>query len=201
VSPHRTLAAAVSALLLALLAACRSAPPPPAPPPAPAPIAPAPPVPPAPPQEVVQVTGSTLNVRQAPTTHAAVVTRVKRGERLVVLGRDAGWVHVRAPAGAEGWVSARYVSGATPCLADKATAELLSDAPLSLSEGPSIGKVVIEATVDATGSVASTRVVSDTTGIPELVERAQAEVRTLKFSPPIRNCRPVPFLYTYTRNF
>ena len=187
------------AALLVLAAGCRSVPPPAAP--APAPVTAAPEAAPTPPPEVVRVTGSTLNVRQDPTTTAAVTARVKRGEGLVVLGRDGGWVHVRVPAGAEGWVSARYVRSEAPCPADKPGAELLSDVPLSFSEGASVGKVVIEATIDATGSVASTRAVTDTTGMPELVERAESEVRALKFSPPIRNCRPVPFLYTYTRNF
>jgi Bacterial SH3 domain len=185
--------------LLVLLAGCRSAPPPP--PPAAAPVTEAAPTVPAPPPEIVRVTGSRLNVRRDPATSAAVIARVKRGETLVVLGRDAGWVHVRLPAGGDGWVSALYVRSEAPCPADKAGAELLSDVPLSFSEGASIGKVVIEATVDATGSVASTRVVTDTTGIPELVKRADDEVHTLKFSPPIRDCHPVAFLYTFTRNF
>jgi outer membrane biosynthesis protein TonB len=187
------------AALLVLAAGCRSVPPPAAP--APAPVTAAPETAPAPPQEIVRVTASTLNVRLNPATTAAVTARVRRGERLVVLGRDGGWVHVRVPAGAEGWVSARYVSSEAPCPADKPGAELLSDVPLSFSEGASVGKVVIEATVDATGSVASTRVVTDTTGIPELVQRAESEVRALRFSPPIRNCRPVPFVYAFTRNF
>jgi TonB family protein len=192
------LAGATSAVLLGLLSGCRSAPPPAAPAPVPVTKAATAPVP---AQEVVQVTASTLNVRQDANTSAAVVTKVKKGERLVVLGRDDGWVHVLLPAGGSGWVSARYVRSEPACPADKPDAELLSDVPLSFSEGTSIGKVVVEATVDATGSVASTRVVSDTTGIPELVQRAESEVRTLKFSPPVRNCRPVPFVYTYTRYF
>ena len=147
------------------------------------------------------MTGTRLNVREEPSTRAAVIARVKRGQRLAVLGKSGGWVHVSVAAGAEGWVSARYVQSEAPCAADKAEPELLSDAPLSFSEGPAVGKVVIEASVDATGSVVSTRVVTDTTRIPELVARAESEVRALKFSPPVRDCHPVPFVYTYTRNF
>jgi hypothetical protein len=118
-----------------------------------------------------------------------------------VLGRDGGWVRVQLPDGTPGWVHGKYVRGDEPCTPDKPTAELLSGVPLSFTEGASVGKVVLDATVDATGSVVSTKVVQDTTGIPELVQRAESEARTLKFAPPVHNCRPVPFVYTYTRNF
>ena len=179
------------------LAGCKTA----APPPPPVPVVPAAEAKPTPPQEYVRVTGSRLNVREQPATSAAAVARVKKGERLAVLGRDGEWFQVRLADGATGWVHGKYVRSEEPCTPDKATAELLSGVPLSFTEGSSIGRVVLEATVDATGSVASTKVVQDTTGIPELVQRAESEARTLKFSPPVRNCRPVPFIYTYTRNF
>jgi hypothetical protein len=181
------------------LAGCKTAAPPP--PPVPVPVVPAAEAKPTPPQEYVRVTGSRLNVREQPATSAAPVARVKKGERLAVLGRDGEWFQVRLADGATGWVHGKYVRSEEPCTPDKATAELLSGVPLSFTEGSSIGKVVLEATVDATGSVASTKVVQDTTGIPELVQRAESEARTLKFSPPVHNCRPVPFIYTYTRNF
>jgi len=181
------------------LAGCKTAAPPP--PPVPVPVVPAAEAKPTPPQEYVRVTGSRLNVREQPNTSAAAVARVKKGERLAVLGRDGEWFQVRLADGATGWVHGKYVRSEEPCTPDKATAELLSGVPLSFTEGSSIGRVVLEATVDATGSVASTKVVQDTTGIPELVQRAESEARTLKFSPPVHNCRPVPFIYTYTRNF
>lgn len=181
------------------LAGCKTAAPPP--PPVPVPVVPAAEAKPTPPQEYVRVTGSRLNVREQPATSAAAVARVKKGERLAVLGRDGEWFQVRLADGATGWVHGKYVRSEEPCTPDKATAELLSGVPLSFTEGSSIGRVVLEATVDATGSVASTKVVQDTTGIPELVQRAESEARTLKFSPPVHNCRPVPFIYTYIRNF
>jgi hypothetical protein len=191
--------AGVVGVAVGLATACRTAPPP-------APIAhvpvvpqPAPEV--APAEELVHVTARRLNVREEPTTKSATMARVKKGERLTVLGRDSEWVRVELPDGTKGWVYGKYVEPEGPCPPDKAEAELLSDVPFSITEGTSIGKVVVEATVDAAGNVVSTRVVSDTTGIPELVERAESEVRGLKFSPPVHNCHPVPFLYTYTRKF
>jgi len=189
----------VGVALLASLGGCKTAAPPP--PPAPVEVTPAPEARPAPPQEMVRVIGSKLNVRSKPTTSAATVARVRKGEKLAVLGRDGDWFEVKLADGASGWVSARYVARDEPCAADKAEAELLSDVPLSFGDGPAIGRVVIEAAVDSSGSVASAEVVQDTTGTPELRARALAEVKSLRFSPPVRNCRPLPFIYTYTRNF
>ncbi len=183
-------------------AACRTAPLAPPAPPAPPAVVPGTAVAPVPPPpETVRVTGSRLNVRRAPAVTAATVTRVRRGERLAVLGRDGDWLRVALAGGGEGWVSARYVRSDAPCPADKPGAELLSDPPLSFRDGASAGRVVIEATVDSSGRVAATKVVADSTGAPELVKRAEDEARALKFSPPVRDCRALPFVYTYTRNF
>jgi len=199
--PRSTALTIVVAALLIVAAACQTSAPPPPPTPAPVAAQPAAEAAPAPAPETVRVTGSKLNVRASPTTAAASVARVKKGDQLAVLGRDGEWVQVKLADGTTGWVSGRYVAAGAPCPADKASAELLSDVPLSLREGATIGQVVIDATVDASGSVASTKVVQDTTGTPELRERALAEVNALKFSPPVRDCKPVPFVYTYTRNF
>ena len=188
------------ALCFGLAVGCQTAapPPPPAPSPEPAPAAPAAP---APPPETVHVTGSRLNVRAQATTSSATVGRVKRGETLTVVGRDGDWVQVRLADGTTGWVSGRYVAKDEPICRDKTAPDLLSDVPLSFHEGAAIGRVVIEATVDESGSVTGTKVVQDTTSIPELQARALEEVKVLKFAPPTRNCRPIGFIYTYTRDF
>jgi TonB family protein len=197
----RSVAVLFVPILLGLIGGCKTAAPPPPPASAPVEVAPAAKAKPVPPEETVRVTASRLNVRSQPTTAGATVARVKKGERLLVLGRDEDWVQVKLADGTSGWVSGAYVRKDELCPGDKANAELLSDVPLSFNQGAAIGRVVIEATVSSSGSVASTRVVQDTTGAPELLERALTEVRAFQFAPPIRNCKPAPFIYTYTRNF
>jgi len=188
------------ALCFGLAVGCKTAAPPP-PPPAPPEAPPPPEAKPAPPPETVHVTGSKLNVRSQPTTAAATVARVKKGDKLAVLGRDGDWVQVKLGDGTSGWVSAKYVAKDEPVCIDRPSADLLSDVPLSFHEGAAIGRVVIEATVDESGSVTGTKVVQDTTNIPELQTRALDEVKALKFSPPTRRCKPIGFVYTYTRDF
>jgi outer membrane biosynthesis protein TonB len=192
-----------------------------APPPAPvaAPETPAPP-PPAPIEEqvsgTVRVTATALNVRQEPSADAAVVAQVKKGTELGVLRSDESWVKVRMADGAIGWVAARFVSGdgdgrsATKtkrapakrggCPADSDYAFLTSPTP-SFSEGGAHGLVVVEAMVNTQGTVTSTRLISNATGDESLAFLAQREIKGVKFSPPIRNCVPRAFIFTYRRTF
>ena len=61
--------------------------------------------------------------------------------------------------------------------------------------------VVIEASVDARGIVTSSRVVSNETNDDSLAAIAEREVRNARLAPPIRNCAPKAFFFTYKRPF
>ncbi|MBI4915768.1 MAG: SH3 domain-containing protein [Acidobacteria bacterium] len=189
-------------LALVALAACRSAAPPPAPEP-PAVIVEAPPAaaPAPPPAPVVKVTGSSLNVRREPTTRAAVVGKAKRGERLEVLDDGGDWLLVRRAGGTEGWVAARYVARDEPCLPDKATAEVVDTPILSFVEGAPRGTVTVEGEVDPAGKVVRTTVTTNSTGSDAAAVVAAGELERMRFAPPVRRCRPVRFIYVYTRTF
>ena len=195
---------AVAASLL-VAAGCRSAgpAPPPAPPPAPEVVEPVrpPAPPPPPPPTTVRVTGSTLNVRSGPSGSAAVVAKVRKGDRLTLLEERADWFRVQLPAGNEGWVSARYARKQEPCLPDAAP-QILDAPPLSIdTTGAGRGRVVVQAHVAPDGSVVSTKVIENSTGDAALAEQATAEVKRFRFAAPVRNCRKVAFLYNYSRSF
>jgi len=189
-------------LTLLVLAACRTAAPPPAvaePPPV---IVEAPPAPPPPPPVPVgRVTGSSLNVRREPTTRAAVVGKARRGERLEVLAEQGDWLQVRLSGGSDGWVASRYVTRDEPCLADKPTAEVVDTPMLSFVEGGPKGTVTVEGDVDPTGKVVRTRVTANTTGDQTAAAVAESELTRMRFSPPVRRCKPVRFIYVYQRTF
>jgi hypothetical protein len=61
--------------------------------------------------------------------------------------------------------------------------------------------VVVEASVNTKGVVTKTKVVSNTTGEESLAFLAEREIKGAKFSPPIRNCVPRAFVFTYRRTF
>ena len=59
----------------------------------------------------VEVTASSLNVREAPSTSAAIVGSLGRGERVAAPEAEAdGWLRIESETGVRGFVAARFVS-------------------------------------------------------------------------------------------
>ena len=148
----------------------------------------------------VTVTARTLNVRSAPGTDAAIVGRVRRGDRLEVVSEQGEWLEIRTGAALAGWVHGRYTRRDAQCPPDR-VGEVLETPPLSFSEVANHGTVVVEAEVSAAGEVTATRVVRNDTQDPVLAELAAHEVRQMRFAPPVRRCVPVAFVYVYQRTF
>ena len=190
-------------VILTLLAACAAPPAPTA-----APETPAPPKP-AETSEArvmkeVRVNASALNVRKEPSTDGDVVTQVKKGQMLGVLEEKGDWVKVRV--GDEtGWVAARFVGDQKEGTKKKKGCEsdfaFIETPTLAFSDSSAHGIVVVEANVNTKGIVTSTKVVSNSTGDEALAFLAQKEIRAAKFSPPMRNCAPRAFIFTYRRTF
>jgi hypothetical protein len=160
----------------------------------------------------VRVNVSTLNVRSEASASAAVIGRVRRGERLTLISESGDWLRVRlndgTTGGTTGFVSAQHVvrDGAASrprrsgCRPDSVYMFVNTPKP-SFSEGGPHGMVVIEATVDASGNVTATRLVSNETGEASLAALAEREISGARFAPPIRNCVPRAFIFTYKRAF
>ncbi|MGE0100257.1 MAG: SH3 domain-containing protein [Hydrogenophaga sp.] len=64
-------------------------------------------------QSMVSVKGNTLNMREGPGTHTAVLWELKKGYPLQITQRKGSWVKVRDFEGDTGWV-ARSLTGSTP---------------------------------------------------------------------------------------
>ena len=193
-----------------VLAACGGNTPAPAPAPEPRSAAPVP-APPTPEEHAsgtVQVNVSTLNIRADASTAAEIVGHARRGERLIVVGDAGSWLRVKLNDGTTGWVSSQLVvregAAARPrrggCPPDSNYSFINAPKP-SFSENGPHGMVIIEASVDARGIVMSTRVVSNETKDDSLASIAEREVRNARFAPPIRNCAPKAFFFTYKRAF
>src|SRR5688572_30640240 len=181
-------------LLLSLLMSCSA--PAPEPEPLPEPVVERPQ--PSPAEEkvirTVRVTASALNVRKEASTEADVVAQVKRNTALDVLAEDESWVKVRLAGGETGWVAARFVSSGAAtgtakkkqtkkgCPADSDYAFETTPTP-SFSDSGAHGIVVVEANVNAGGTVTKTRVVSNSTGDESLAFLAEREIKAAKFSP------------------
>jgi len=165
---------------------------------------------------MVRVTASSLNVRREPSGDADVLTQVKRGTELAVLLAGESWTNVRLSDGTTGWVASRFIArdgqprpggrsksaarGRTGCPPDSDYAFVDTPA-LRGSDAQASGLVVIEAMVNTKGIVTSTKVISNTTGDESLAFLAEREIKSATFSPPIRNCMPRSFIFTYRRTF
>lgn len=199
-------------LILLLLTSCAQPPVPVSAPSTPAPPPPGGTQPSAQPARTVYVTASALNVREEPSTDAEVVIQVKKNAELTVVGSDEAWLKVRLDDGRTGWVAERFVSDEkvqarrqqqagkkrSGCESDYA---FIQTPALSFSQEDAHGLVVVEANVNAKGIVTSTKVVTNNTGNPDAGQVAEREIRSAKFAPPMRNCVPRSFIFTYRRTF
>lgn len=61
-------------------------------------------------QEQGTVTASALNVRSAPGTENKVVSCLNKGDTVLILEKDNGWLKVQLPNKITGWVSEKYIS-------------------------------------------------------------------------------------------
>jgi hypothetical protein len=200
-----------SAAFLLLLAGCGGNAPAPAPAPEPRPATPSP-APASAAEEratgTVRVNVSTLNIRGDASTSSEIIGHARRGERLTVVGDSGGWLRVKLNDGTTGWVSSQLVvregAAARPrrggCPPDSNYSFLTAPKPVFSENGPH-GMVVIEASVDTRGVVTATRIISNETHDDALAAVAEREIRNARFAPPIRNCAPKAFFFTYKRAF
>jgi uncharacterized protein YgiM (DUF1202 family) len=153
-------------------------------------------------------------VRTEPSTGAEVVAQLLKGTQVSIAGNEAdGWQQVRLGDGRVGWVATRFVSEekveartrTAPASKKRSGCEsdyaFLQTPALSFSQEDAHGLVVVEANVNAKGIVTSTKVITNKTGNPDAGAVAEREIRSAKFAPPIRNCVPRSFIFTYRRTF
>ena len=188
-----------AASLAAGLWSCASAPPPP--PPAPEPATAAEPAPAPQSAEISWLTPKSVNVRESASTKAATVATLKKGTRVTSFEEKDGWLHVKLADSRIGWIRKDLLKRDDGCLPDRK--EVLIEPPmLRVTDVPGPkGKVVVEADVDETGSVKAVRVVTNETGSDDRADSVKAEVKTVKFQPPVRRCKVTGFTYVYSRTF
>jgi hypothetical protein len=64
-----------------------------------------------PPQDTnfVTVTGTSANIRSGAGNEFPIVTTVKQGDKLILLGEHGEWLNVRLENGQDGWINSRFV--------------------------------------------------------------------------------------------
>ena len=67
------------------------------------------PVTPSPAANTVAVTGTFANIRSGAGNEFSIVSTVKQGDKLILLGEYGEWFNVRLENGLEGWINNRFV--------------------------------------------------------------------------------------------
>jgi uncharacterized protein YgiM (DUF1202 family) len=62
-----------------------------------------------PPPQMVSVVASVVNIRSGPGMKNKVVTKVKKGDELELLGETGSWLNVKLSNGMEGWIYKKLV--------------------------------------------------------------------------------------------
>jgi uncharacterized protein YgiM (DUF1202 family) len=57
----------------------------------------------------IAVTGTSANIRSGAGNEFSIITIVKQGDKLILLGEYGDWYHVRLENGQEGWINNRFV--------------------------------------------------------------------------------------------
>lgn len=67
------------------------------------------PVTPEPRTNIIIVTGTSANIRSGAGDEFSIVTTVKQGDKLTLIGEHGEWFHVRLENGQEGWINKKFV--------------------------------------------------------------------------------------------
>ncbi len=172
------------AFALALLAACSS------PEPAPAtdtrdPI------------EVRYVGSPDLPVHKWAREDSPVIAKFLNGESVSVMSRKGDWSEVRT-GGGTGWVRSADLAGADHAKKESDEPQpKFRNIPSPVTAPGAKGTVYIEANVNTDGEVVSTKILTNTTGSPELAVKNAAALERAKFHPIVIKGSRKPFLYYY----
>lgn len=173
-----------------------------APPPAPASSAPAP----APAKITVYVTASAVNIRRDPSMGGEVLKQAKKNEPLTLVSSVDDWTKVELQDGTVGWVASRFLSQSQSATTSKPGCNtdfaFIKTPKPAFAEGQTKhGLVVVDAYVNPSGDVTSTKVITNDTGDPKLASMAESEIKSAKFEAPKRGCVARAFIFTYKRSF
>ena len=148
----------------------------------------------------VTVTALSAPVYSAASAETKVSRSVAFGEKLPLLEHTGDWLRVKVVGYGEAWVKASEIWPDEPCPVDR-DQPLVLEEPLFRFDAPHPGRVVLEATFDSQATLQSVTVLENTFGEQRYEEIAEKDLRGIRWGAPVRNCKPMGFVYTFTRHF
>lgn len=135
-----------------------------------------------------------------PSPSSPVVATLSSGEQLSLIQRTAEWLQVRTESGVTGFLQPSALVAPT-CTADRAEPRVIETPFFAFQQNGPHGYVIIEAEFDAEARILNSRVLENSFGDPAYEQVALADLQSIRFLPPTKDCRPRPFFYTFTREF
>ncbi|HEX8154230.1 MAG TPA: SH3 domain-containing protein [Thermoanaerobaculia bacterium] len=144
----------------------------------------------------IQYVGApTLEVREAANATAPVLATYQNGETVSVLARQGEWAEVRS-GDRSGWVrAADLVDAAAAAREAENPTPKFRRAPLAVSAPGTKGEIYLEADVNSDGDVTNVRMLHNSTGSQELLEKNIASLRNASFHPIVQKGERKPFKY------
>jgi uncharacterized protein YgiM (DUF1202 family) len=146
---------------------------------------------------ILYVGAPELAVHRNANDASRVTTKFLNGESVSILSKHGDWVEVRTSDGS-GWAHAADLTDASVAKAEAENPQpKFRITPSPVTQPGAHGTVYIEASVTNEGDVASTRVITNTTGSPDLADRNAAAMRAAKFYPIVQKGQKKGFIYYY----
>lgn len=149
---------------------------------------------------VLTVRSAEVSLLSVPERDGVVVERVRTGDRLLLIERQPEWLLVASPSMVQGWVQPSSLVPSI-CTENRSEPLIIEQPPLRFRGRRVDETVVVEGEYTAEGKLIGTRVLSNSTGDPEIERLALEDLAALKFLPPTVECRPRRFFYTLSRQF
>ena len=126
-----------------------------------------------------------------------MIAKYLNGESVSVMSKRGEWVEVRT-AGATGFVRAADLTDAAGAQKERDNPDpKFRNIPSPVTAPGATGTVYIEAQVNTEGEVTSTKIITNTTGRPELASRNAEALERAKFYPIVIKGERKPFVYYY----
>lgn len=126
-----------------------------------------------------------------------VIAKYLNGESVSILAQKGDWFEVRT-AGVSGFVHAADLTDAAAAKQESENPNpKFATVPSPVAAPGAKGTIYIEASVNTEGEITSTKVITNTTGQPDLATRNEEALKRAKFYPIVIKGNRQPFMYYY----
>lgn len=150
---------------------------------------------------VQYVGASRLDLHRSADGSSEVIATYQNGEAVSVLARNGEWSEVRT-GDRSGWARSSDLVDATAAQAEEDNPTIrFRQAPMPVAANGARGEVYLEANVNTDGNVTDVKVLMNTTGSQQLLDRNVAALRQAQFEPIVKKGERKSFKYYHRATY